>query len=190
MRKTACILLLSVFTLNLVGVIGIFKMQQFQVRREIKQQIKNGLAEEELQVIVVRGHDADELSWHNDHEFFWRGSMFDIVKKVRRDDSTVIYYCINDSKEAKLFANLDELVRRQTGGNGAATHSAEKLFKLLAAIRLTENDHSELSVPVHKKPETRYENNYASPVLYIPVPPPKGFVRFFMIGFEQSVPVF
>lgn len=175
LKQTISILLLFVFSFNIVGVVTVFKLQQFQIRRGIKRQIKRGLSEDDLHVITIHPKNSADLDWQEENEFIYKGDMFDIVKKEIRSDSSIVYYCINDKQEKSLFANLDEQVKKQTDRNSPTNQLAKKFFKFLSSIPLQEKNESASVEQNSSKLISLCENNYTSPEVGIEAPPPKFF---------------
>ncbi|MCK6649467.1 MAG: hypothetical protein L6Q66_07415 [Bacteroidia bacterium] len=174
MKRTIAILLFFVFTFNIAGVIVVFKLQQFSIRREIKRQIKRGVSDEELHVIIVNTENSEELSWQKENEFIYKGAMYDIVKKETLADSSIAYYCINDKQETELFAHLDELIRKDMDHRSPVGKTAKKLFQVLSSIFPNE----QLALPLHSsKPvllNNSYINNYSTPDISLSSPPPRS----------------
>lgn len=112
MRRSVSILLLTLYLGNLYGGLASFFAAQAQVRREIKQRIKQSVPEAELVLIAVTPETASSLRWLESHEFRYRGGMYDVVRTAVSGDTTR-YFCINDVQEERLFAALDEHVRKQ-----------------------------------------------------------------------------
>ena len=175
MKRCIGIFLLFVFAFNIVGVAIVFKVQQIFIRREIKRQIKNGISDDELHVIKIPPDKRGELKWKNDNEFSYQGSMFDIVRKEVLDDETIVYHCINDKEEAKLFANLDGLVHKSLGKDNPAKQTVKKIFKVFTLI--CQNDHNPLVLfdSYDSSWHCLYDiSYYSSPFIAIKSPPPQS----------------
>ncbi|MDP4686739.1 MAG: hypothetical protein NWS53_07555 [Salibacteraceae bacterium] len=90
----------------------IFKVQQFAVKSEIKQQIKAGIPDHDLVRIAIANawntEDNDRIEWEHSKEFRFDGEWYDVVRTEAKPDST-IYFCIHDAKESHLFARLDAM---------------------------------------------------------------------------------
>ena len=174
MKKACSILLLFVFSFNLVGVAIIFKVQQFQIRREIKRQIMRGIPDEELCVISVNQANDAELFWLGDDEFFYHGSIYDVVRKVTLSETEATYYCINDTLEENLFANLDTLVKRQKTSREPWGGLVKKLYQLLAGLFFKSQETISF---LHKSPSKigwYFSVTYRSVFLSIASPPPQA----------------
>ena len=128
------IALLLLILFQSTGYLVIFKVQQQQIRREIKSRIKAGVSEDELVLLKFptywREVETFQCQFIKDHEFRYNGTMYDIVRQVTRGDSTW-YYCLTDEKETFLFAQLDELVKRDMNNNTERNQQRENLLRLL-----------------------------------------------------------
>lgn len=93
----------------MIGVFMLFKAKQSQIRQDVKMQIKAGVPESELTVFTFDSEKIASLRWVDDHEFVYRGQMYDVVKKAKSGDKTT-YFCLADHEETKLFTNLNKLV--------------------------------------------------------------------------------
>jgi hypothetical protein len=90
----------------------LFQIQRAKIRKEIKQQIKQGVPENELITLRFALTDStyQHLVWHKKNEFAYQGNMYDVVKRHSSKDS-VVFQCVDDKQERILFARLDTLVR-------------------------------------------------------------------------------
>lgn len=112
MKKAGVILLLFVITFQMVGVFLLFKAKQMEVRQDMKMKIKSGVPDAELTILRFSRDQADGLKWMEDHEFRYEGRMYDVVKTTV-DGEIVIYHCIHDEQESKLFSHLDNMVANE-----------------------------------------------------------------------------
>jgi heat shock protein HspQ len=120
--------------LQAAGYLFVFKLQQHEIRQEIKQQIKAGVPEGEL-VLFKLANDARPLWIIPDREFRANGGMYDVVRKEIHGDTTW-YYCISDEKETQLFAHLDEAVQRDMNQSPARRQKLERIFQALSSLYL------------------------------------------------------
>lgn len=160
---------------------GVFKLQQLKIRREIKRQIKRGVSEDDLHVISIHPNNASDLNWQKENEFIYQGNMYDVVRKEVLEDATIVYHCINDKQEAQLFANLDEMVKKHMDTDSPANKTAKKLFKIFSLSDVQEL-HKWASIDFNSTtPLSRYINHYISSELSIEGPPPKEHLFHFYI---------
>ncbi len=174
MKKVLSILFLFIFLYNLTGYYAVFKALQYQVRNEVKQRIKQSVPDDELVLITVSIADNKSLTWTKPNkEFRYKGEMYDIVSQETKEDM-ILYYCIHDFKESKLFANLDEHIQRHIADNPKQRKKAENLLKKITKdyfIRVLIINHSPKALPNLKY--KNYLQAYNSIFLDILTPPPK-----------------
>lgn len=174
MKKAFSIFLLIVFSFNLAGVAILFKIQQFQIRREIKRQINQGIPDNELFAITVSEANASELFWLEDDEFFYQGALYDVVRKNALNDTDVEYYCVNDVLEKKLYANLDALVKHHKSGSHPLGDIVKKLYSFLAGLYFKDREAPSFQRLVTSGICWVFSNTYQSVFLSITSPPPQS----------------
>jgi hypothetical protein len=173
LKRIAAILLLSVFVLNLGGFFLVFKIQQRHVRKEIKEQIRQGVPEGELTVIKVTPENESELEWEHSKEFEYKGMMYDVVRKIILDETTILYYCVSDTQETELFAYLEDEIKKSMDTKKDGKNSSKNLFKLLSGIYAQPQKHVSPVVETGITFTCEYSHHYSSPELVITSPPPK-----------------
>lgn len=131
LKKIFSILLVFCIGLSIVGFYPVFVTLQYETRQEIKMRIKQGIPENEIHKIVFAVNE--KINWVREgKEFRLNNQMFDIVRH-EQVNGQVIYYCINDKEEEQLFANLDELVKKQMEDESSAKgNTAKLLFKIFS----------------------------------------------------------
>lgn len=128
--------IISVFLLILVfflseGYFIFFKLEQYEVKKEIKKQIKSNIPKSKLTLIkIAKNKEEQEIKWCEDaKEFRYKDQMYDIVITEKHQNFTY-YYCIKDDKETELFAKLDILVNRKIN-NDKQSNNLKTIFNIL-----------------------------------------------------------
>ena len=112
MKKAISIALLFLFVYQTLGYFVIFKILQANIRHEIKEKIESSLSEDQLEIITIKTDEENQIEWVREgKEFIYKNKMYDVVRKKEKDN-TIKYFCLNDKKEEELFANLDDIVRK------------------------------------------------------------------------------
>jgi hypothetical protein len=155
-----------VFLLNTGEYYLWYLLVQNKVRNEVSKEIKSGLKDKDLFLVVVSEKDKHAIHWiHHGKEFLYKWSMYDVVKITNKNQKTFIY-CINDVKEKQLLDNykvkeklkkeLDKKIKRFFQSN---------YFSTISVLRNTLNvcDCNFRLIIQH------CESNYKT----IPSPPPK-----------------
>jgi len=136
MQRAVAISLLFFMLLQAGGYFFVFKIQQHEIRQEIKQQIKAGMPEDELVLLKIPNalaHESRSFWSIPEREFRSNGVMYDVVRQEGHGDTTW-YYCLADEKETRLFANLDEAVKRDMNQNPARQQKLERILQLLGPL--------------------------------------------------------
>ena len=114
-----------------------FKLRQYQIRKEIKYQIKSSLNETELILLKIpvslEANPTKDFQRMHAGEFRYQGNMYDIVKQESHRGTTW-YWCIWDKQETALFANLDEMVNRALTNNPVQQASHDQLKRFLDSL--------------------------------------------------------
>jgi len=131
--------------------------------------MKNSLNESELEIITVPASKMSELRWTRPgKEFVYKNKMFDVVKKQEKNGTTS-FFCLNDKKEERLFANLDEYVRKNTTRNNKV--------KNILAKNISNYFFEEIKTPDSnykaERLESSYKETYESLYSESHSPPPK-----------------
>ena len=168
-------LLLSIFLFNIIGYYFLFKIQQYEVRKEIKSKIKNNVPENDL--ILLSFHPSSkeysEIEWIKNHEFRYKGQLFDIVRLARDNDGTIRYKCINDKQEEILFENLDEWVQKHMESESNSDPSSKNILKLFSIVYFSSTQVYFLEQNTTLSLKSDYIFHYSSPALEIISPPPQ-----------------
>ncbi len=147
MRSVAARALIFSMLLQATGYLFVFEIQKLEIRREIKQRIKAGVLETELVLVKISaGQVPPALQRIRADEFRIAGNMYDIVWQESHGD-TVWYYCLADEKETQLFANLEELVKREMSQNGRQQQRRERLLSLFTLLFFCPKEEA-VAVPV------------------------------------------
>lgn len=159
--------------MNMTGVALIFSIRQYQIREQVQQQILKDLPESSLQTFRLHPAELNRLVWNGPKEFFYQGEMYDLVRTERRGDSSVLLYCLPDTRETELFAMMESFISKRAGNDAQTMHTVKGWFELFSEIYLP------ASPVIHWSPQapaaTRWAflDNYHSPVMTKFSPPPQ-----------------
>lgn len=172
MKKAFSILFLFIFAFNIIGFYLLLKVEQKQIKKEIKNKIKKSIPNNQLTVIQMNPDNENEFDWMHEKEFRYKGMMFDIVRKVVSGEKQITFYCINDEAETRLFANLDNLVQKSNEKNNKSGHGSKFLSKLFTMIYLIPGNLSIILLEKNNRFFNKGIDFYKSPFLEINLPPP------------------
>ncbi len=135
MKKVISTFLFVIFLFNMAGYFIVFKSVQYQIKKEIKAEIKKKINPNELTTIVIDKKQVNKIDWLEEgKEMHYKGKLYDVVRRTENAIS-ITYYCINDDQEKLLFANLEEHIAMHIAANKpiknhASEKSANKAIKL------------------------------------------------------------
>jgi len=154
----------------------IFKVLEYNTKKEIKTRIKLGVPEYELVLLKIPKSIEEKPNKHfqriHEKEFRYKGEMYDIVKEENKTDTTY-YYCIHDKEETKLFANLDTMIKNEM-------NNPEKEKKLNGLIQIINGTYFKIDIETDLKPfiSERIFEIYSPALILIknsPLTPPPKF---------------
>jgi len=115
MRTFAVLLILSLFLIQSGGFLLLFKIYEFQISTEIRNNIKTGIPNDELVIFRIPNSSLESFKENfvlfEDDEFRLEDKMYDVVRMERNSEET-IYYCVPDTRESELYSRLDQLVNK------------------------------------------------------------------------------
>ena len=122
-------MLLLILLFNISGHFLAFRASQYSIKKETKRKIKNRIPEKELTVITFRLSEIISINWEEKGKEFWQnGNLYDVVRTVK-SDSSIHFFCINDTQEKTLFANLEDAINRQMNSEAQGNNSSLKKFQ-------------------------------------------------------------
>ncbi len=174
MKKIIAIVLLSIFLFNTVGYFIAFQAIQFQIKLEVKSEIREGLTIEQLSEITINKNDLKNAEWFDDgDEMSYKNKRYDIIKSVEHE-SSITYYCINDKAETELFANLENnicanIVTDKPSKNESTKKIHDQVTKLFFSNQSPISFINNLLLERIKSTDLIYQH----PLLETSFPPPK-----------------
>lgn len=159
----------------MTGFIIVFKIEQAQIRKNIKQQLKAGIPDDKLHFFGLSRTEYAELDWvRQDKEFRMGKEMFDVVRSETFDDS-IHLHCVNDTEETQLFAHLEEIIQKKREQQSNVPKSPiSKVVKALKLVYVPNTFANAIDIYDLKLSSLFAEMNasYASPYLKVLTPPP------------------
>jgi hypothetical protein len=87
-----------------------FKAMQYEIKSDITSLINKGIDVDITTVISVNKKEINNINFNdNGKEINYNGQMYDVIKS-EENNTTVTYYCLNDTEETTLYASLDEQI--------------------------------------------------------------------------------
>ena len=143
MKKIFVIILISIFTFNLAGYWGIFLTLKNNIKKDIRNLISTKVPDEKLCLVVLSLKSyydkSSEIKWiEQNKEFRYKNSMYDVVR-IKVKNNNIYFYCINDKKEAELFASLYQFVEKNVTDNFNHNKSSQLILQKLFNIYFIDN---------------------------------------------------
>ena len=108
-RKLVSFSLLILLTFQIIGFVGYFEFAHYQLKKEIKSQLKQGVTKDKLVIFDFDAKQIKKLVWLEKNEFDLNGNLYDVVRKSNSNGITHLE-CISDKQEKVLFAKLNQNV--------------------------------------------------------------------------------
>ena len=167
---------LSLLIFQLAGPHFIFNIQVYQLRKEIKKQIKSGIPLEKLHKLSFS--DSEKIDWVREGiEFRVNDQMFDIVL-ITCEEGVTHYFCVNDTEEALLFSTLDDIISQQfEKDSGVNKKNAKKIIKqMFSTLYLLIKKFEFLLHTSSTKLISCYSVFYSTDYFYKIIKPPEFFI--------------
>ncbi|MDD5570254.1 MAG: hypothetical protein PHD97_03765 [Bacteroidales bacterium] len=129
MKRVISIILICGFAYSINGYYLNFKVEQFQIKENIKKEIQKHLNTYNKKLVVLKFsfNNLLKIKWiKKNKEFLYDGNMYDVVKSEVSAD-TIYYYCINDRKEKELITDFDKNTKEQTGKSKKANNFKKRI---------------------------------------------------------------
>ncbi|MDB5256137.1 MAG: hypothetical protein JWM14_832 [Chitinophagaceae bacterium] len=138
LRQSFSLLLSVVLLVNAIGYYPLFKIKQWQVHEKMKTHLRTSLPNDQLQCITIAANDEYKIhwewEWEEEQEFTYQGDRYDVVRSTTLG-STTYYYCIQDTQETQLFAQLDEEVeRKMDDAKNPLQQTGKKMMKTFSSL--------------------------------------------------------
>ncbi|MBL7941448.1 MAG: hypothetical protein JNM00_01695 [Flavobacteriales bacterium] len=102
--------MLILICISLLGYFPVFQVLRFRARQEIKFLIKSGIPDQDLRKFEF--NSDEQIEWIKEgKEFKYGNQLFDVVRQEEKPGA-IVYWCLNDVQETKLFAQLNALAKR------------------------------------------------------------------------------
>lgn len=158
MKNKVALLLLFILLYSFGGFYIVFKIQQSNIRREIKHTIKSHVPDSQLKILSfnVSSEEYKKLDWKDKHEFRYKGRMYDIVKQKTLANGQIQFYCIDDEDEEKLFENLETMISHRLKESSESFKHVEILLfsHLYISEKNTQWFYTENSSPLFQEEKT------------------------------------
>ncbi|MDO9185774.1 MAG: hypothetical protein Q7W13_07165 [Bacteroidia bacterium] len=159
----------------MAGYIIAFKSFQYQIKKEIKAEIKRNVNPNELTAIVIDKKQINKIDWQQEgKEMYYKGKLYDVVR-LTKNDTSITYYCINDKQEELLFANLEEHIATHIAANKPIKNQgSKKLADKFAKLYFLNEELTKFNIVSFNLTQLSSTNlNYRSTLIETDSPPPE-----------------
>lgn len=156
--------------------LGYYLMHNYlkqQIKKEIKARIKKSVPVEELTILILNEHNANDFKWIHEKEFRYHGTMYDIVSKDDTVNGMMVLHCITDVQETELFKNLGKYVTNTMNSNQRSTRTGTLLFNFLNSLYPPDNFEMQPILKAKKIVTSRYSFSCTIADVSVTYPPPK-----------------
>ena len=180
MRRLLSLSLVVIFLANAVGNIGLLIIHRFEMHEHIKKLIRSGKEDRDQVQLRFCPEESDRLIWFDEgHEFRFQGHMYDLIKKVEQDDGSVIFFCIRDDEENKIFRYIFEALEWPSEKSNEDCTLVLQLFKSLSEFVI--DPFYDNSIELYESLRDRFVYNEFSLEVYLSIncePPDIGNLFF------------
>ena len=175
LRKITGILLLACLVVPFVGYYLFLQHKKTQVKKDIRLNLSSFVGNDNLVALSFSKEDIKTLKWKDNHEFEYKGQMYDIVESNIVGE-TIHYKCFHDTKETSLNKKIEQLIARITGSNPQKNENQERLISFIKIQYLPTKELMNVAktFSINKKffiyNEFSFNEFYNPP----PAPPPKA----------------
>ena len=117
----------------MVIAIGLGYFQKKQIRKELKHQIIAGIDKSELVEFTFSTQEAANLSWEHAKEFEYNGYMYDVVERLDKGD-TIVMWCWKDDQETQLNQKLNSLMAMVLSNQKPEDNNTHQILDIIKKI--------------------------------------------------------
>ena len=143
MRRFYSAVFILLFVFQMVGFQLVFEAKKYSIRKEIRDQIRQGLPEDQLTLFKIplyQDHSfRKNFLFFEENEFRHNGVIYDLVK-TRKEDNFILYYGIADFAETSLFSTLDTTVRKTMNTTEDGKNQMHHINQLISQIFMVEKN--------------------------------------------------
>ena len=121
MKRALSIILIFIALTNIVGFMPLYYSVMQEIKSEVDLKMADGNDLQNIVVTIDEYADATIFNMSDEHEFKFRGQMYD-YKAVKKTDGGYIFYALQDNKESNLI-DFIKTAFDQSGGHNKSTKS-------------------------------------------------------------------
>ncbi|MFA7381000.1 MAG: hypothetical protein WC150_11080 [Bacteroidia bacterium] len=134
MKKSIAISLFAIMLYNIAGYYAVYNVLNIQVKKHVWKLQKGQIPDADLLAFSPDITTDADFEWVKEHEFRYRGNLYDIIRKTETTNS-VVWYCIQDEREQEMLTHLKQQVHQN---NGHPAKNAKLLIKSIVKDYIVE----------------------------------------------------
>ncbi len=160
----------------MAGLTAFFEFEHYQLKKEVRQLIKNNISDHKLAVIKLTQQENSKLIWHDAKEFEWNNKLFDVIRFKKLSDETYCYYVFSDKQEDSLMAKINQTVSQNFPNEKQPTPVSKvlKVFKTPLCVETTRYHITEVDFISKKSNNYTYTAFFSTSEPKIELPPPQN----------------
>lgn len=121
--------------------------KKYLIKYEVKEQIIKGLDKSELSLLRFTDWELEnKLDWEDDHEFEYKGMMYDIVEKKKQGNITLIW-CWADKEETEINKSIKSIADNLLGNDKESQQRQASLVHFLKTLYSSDSPEWRSSIP-------------------------------------------
>lgn len=169
MKKSIAISLFAIMLYNIAGYYAVYNVLNIQVKKHVWKLQKGQIPDADLLAFSPDISADADFEWVKEHEFRYRGNLYDIIRKTDTTDGAV-WYCIQDEREQEMLTHLKQQVHQN---NGHPSKNAKLLIKSIVKDYIVEMPYSVHDSPIKIIHSSYFICLFLSPDLMQESPPPR-----------------
>ncbi|MCB1148311.1 MAG: hypothetical protein KDK38_16030 [Leptospiraceae bacterium] len=174
-RRVSGIALILTLVAPILVCFTILKIEQSLIRKEVKQALIEHLDRDQLISFTFNPQEIeDSLDWEHDHEFEYRGLMYDVVER-HTVDGNIHLLCWPDKQETELNKELDRLFGFALEKDERNKNQKDRTLHFLKTLFHQKTAHASL-ITDHKSEEFNLSAfNLCEAITDLSCPPPQNW---------------
>jgi|GEM_PF-5374394 len=135
MIRALTISLLLFFLADVVGIILYHLVDWYELKKEMSHLLASGEFEKKAVTLTFETQEFEKINWiESNHEFYYKGKLFDIVSIMLMSHNKTKIKCIEDPRESAFFKHMAQLVNHHQSDNNQQRTVILSVFKFLSGL--------------------------------------------------------
>lgn len=112
MKRNVALLLLIIFSYNILGFYSIFHLRIYLIQNEMRELIESNECKNSIIEIIIPNSEISNITSINDEEIIYKNCFYDIIEKENLKDVTR-FICLKDTKETELVSDFNKELKEK-----------------------------------------------------------------------------